>query len=195
MINEVRHVNGNSKRVQTRELIALVLLRWRSDNRVSAARVTWFVLMLGVMAALEYVSDVRFFQEVIWLVPPFAATLSILLLLPAASIAQPIPIVVGSTLGAAIGTAAAVAVHGPVFAVAAAVSTLLILSALGLYHPPGVALSMYPLLLHPGVLFPLVVVLPFTLIAVVSAAFLSRRIGSWPSYPRALRTGEEKSRV
>lgn len=180
-----------SKRIQIRELIALALVEWRSENRVSAAMVTWFVLMLGVMAGLGYVSGVRFFKDVIWLLPPFAAISSILLLLPASSIAQPIPVIVGSTLGAAMGTTASMAVHGPVYAVAAAVGTLLVLSTLRIYHPPGVSLSMYPLLLHPGVLFPLVVVFPFTLIAVTSAACLSREIGSWPAYPRPLRVAEK----
>jgi CBS-domain-containing membrane protein len=174
-----------------RELIGAALVQWRSENRVSAARVTWFVLLLGGMAGLGYISGDRFFHEVIWLVPPFAATLSILMLLPASSIAQPIPVIAGSTLGATTGTVIAMAVHGTIFAVLAAVCALLILSILRVYHPPGVALSMYPLLLHPGVLFPLAVVLPFTLLAVTSAAFMSRRISSWPAYPRPLRTTEK----
>lgn len=138
------------------------------------------------MAGLDYLSGDTFLSRFIWLVPPFAATLSILLLLPQSPIAQPIPVVVGSTLGAGIGSVAALSVHGPFFAVAVAAITLLILSRFRIYHPPGVALSMYPLLLHPGHLFSVVVVLPFTTVAVVSSALLSRRFASWPRYPLPL---------
>lgn len=46
--------------------------------------------------------------------------------------------------------------------------------------------AMVPLLVHPGKWFPLVVVLPFTVIAVCSAAVLSRLVERWPSYPNPL---------
>jgi CBS-domain-containing membrane protein len=55
------------------------------------------------------------------------------------------------------------------------------------YHPPGVALAMYPLLLRPGHWFPLEVVLPFTVAAVGSAAVLSRMVKSWHTYPKELK--------
>ncbi|MGC8541364.1 MAG: HPP family protein [Phycisphaerae bacterium] len=126
-------------------------------------------------------------HRTIWLVPPFAATLSILILLPSASIAQPIPVIAGSTLGAFLGSVSALVLHGPWFAVAVAAMTLLILSILRIYHPPGVALSMYPLLLHAGTIFPFGVVFPFTMLAVCSAAVLSRYVKSWPRYLRPLR--------
>jgi hypothetical protein len=45
---------------------------------------------------------------------------------------------------------------------------------------------MYPLLLEPGHWFPLIVVLPFTLIAAGSAALLSRQVKKWPAYPKPL---------
>jgi hypothetical protein len=45
----------------------------------------------------------------------------------------------------------------------------------GCMNPPGVALAMYPLLLHPGHWFPLSVVLPFTVIATGSAALSASR--------------------
>jgi CBS domain-containing membrane protein len=160
------------------------LIHWRSDSEVSFASILWFITMLGAMAGLDFLAGGSTLHRTIWLVPPFAATLSILVLLPSASIAQPIPVVAGSTLGATLGAGAALAVHGPFFAVIVAGMTLVMLSVLRLYHPPAVALSMYPLLLHPGILFPWAVVFPFTLAAVGSAAALSRRIKSWPAYPR-----------
>lgn len=46
----------------------------------------------------------------------------------------------------------------------------------------------YPLLFHPGNWFPLVVVLPFTVIAVCSAAILSRLVHEWPAYPKPLQS-------
>jgi CBS domain-containing membrane protein len=164
------------------------LIQWRSESRISYPAMLWFLILLGLLAGLNFFSGGSPLHHTIWLVPPFAATLSILILLPSASIAQPIPVVAGSTLGALLGSGAALAVHGPWFAVVVAGITLMTLSTLRIYHPPGVALSMYPLLLHPGVLFPLCVVLPFTFVAVCSAAWLSRRVKSWPQYPRSLET-------
>ena len=168
---------------ETQHMVRKAFSRWRSERCASPASTVWFATLLCVMAGLDYLSGDTFLHGFIWLVPPFAATLSILLLLPQSPIAQPIPVIVGSTLGAGIGNVAAMAVHGPFFAVAAAAVTLLILSRLRVYHPPGVALSMYPLLLYPGHLFPVVVVLPFTSITVMSSALLSRRFATWPRYP------------
>jgi hypothetical protein len=48
-----------------------------------------------------------------------------------------------------------------------------VLPLLRAYHPPGVALAMYPPLLHPGVWFAVQVVLPFALVAVISTALMS----------------------
>ena len=50
-------------------------------------------------------------------------------------------------------------------AILAAVLAFGIINLIHAYHPPGVALAMYPLLLQPGHWFPLSVVLPFTVIA------------------------------
>jgi HPP family len=54
--------------------------------------------MFGVLALLEF-DKVGFY-----LVPPFGATLYILVLLPDAPIAQPYALIVGSVVGASIGT-------------------------------------------------------------------------------------------
>ncbi|MDA8343945.1 MAG: HPP family protein [Thermaerobacter sp.] len=140
----------------------------------------WFVLMLALVALPDGQPGVLR----VLLVPPFAATLSIVLRLSEQDVAQPLPVVLGSTLGAAIGTVFSFSVHGPVWAVVAAVATFVLLNALRTYHPPALALSMYPLLLRPSVLFPLIPVAAFTLVAVGSAAVLSRRVAGWPTYPR-----------
>jgi CBS-domain-containing membrane protein len=178
--------------VKIRRWVCMALACWRSERRASLPNALWFVSLLAVMAGLDYLSGDRILSRCIWLVPPFAATLSILLLLPASPIAQPLPVVIGSTVGAGIGSIAAMAVHGPIFAVVAAALALLVLSALRTYHPPGVALSMYPLLLYPGHLFAIEVVLPFTLVAVGSSALLSRYVASWPRYPLPLEAPPSK---
>jgi CBS-domain-containing membrane protein len=71
-------------------------------------------------------------------------------------------------------------------AVLAAIIACLVISLMHAFHPPAVALAMYPLLFHPGNWFPLVVVLPFTVIAVSSAAILSKLVDEWPAYPKPL---------
>jgi hypothetical protein len=72
-------------------------------------------------------------------------------------------------------------------AILAAVAAFGIINLIHAYHPPGVALAMYPLPLHPGHWFPLTVVLPFTVVAAGSAALLSRLVGERPAYPKPLR--------
>jgi len=54
------------------------------------------------------------------------------------------------------------------------------------YHPPGVALAMFSPLLHPGWWFAVQVVLPFTLVAVASAALMSRLRRGQTRYPAPL---------
>jgi CBS-domain-containing membrane protein len=77
---------------------------------------------------------------------------------------------------------------GPAIAMVAALTAFVALPLLRAYHPPGVTLAMYPALLHPGVWFAVQVVLPFTLVAVISAALMSRLLRNWPQYPAPLRT-------
>jgi len=153
---------------------------WMYHGKISFGQVIWFASVLLILAWLDKTT------QLIWLVPPFAATLTILLLLPKAPIAQPIPVVAGTTLGASVGTVASLFVHGPFYAVLIAMLMLIILPICRLYHPPGVALSMYPLLLHTPVIFPIAVVLPFTLVSVISCGILSRLVRSWADYPLPL---------
>jgi len=76
---------------------------------------------------------------------------------------------------------------GPGVAMMAALTALITLPLLRAYHPPGVALAMYPPLLHSGLWFAIQVVLPFTLVTVISAALMSRLLYSRPRYPVPLR--------
>jgi CBS domain-containing membrane protein len=138
-------------------------------------------VLLGALTWLDRQTDG------IFLVPPFAATLTILIYLPDVAIAQPVAVVGGSVLGAAIGTLLSLLLgFGPGVATAAALATMIALPLLRIYHPPGIALAMYPALLHPGPWFAVEVVLPFTLAAVISSAAMSRLLSSWPRYPAAL---------
>jgi CBS-domain-containing membrane protein len=138
----------------------------------------WMAVLLGALAWLDRRHGGTF------LVPPFAATTSILLYLPQVSIAQPLPIVVGCTAGAVIGTVLSLFIgFGPGVAVLGALVALITLHLARVYHPPGVALAMYAPLLHPGLWFPVEIVLPFTLSAVISAMMMSRLLRGWPQYP------------
>lgn len=158
-----------------------IIAHWGTPHRPAGRGFLWSAILLGVLSWL----DRR--HGGIFLVPPFAATLTILIYLPTVSIAQPFAIVFGSTCGAAIGTVLGEALGaGPGVAMAAALAALVVLPLLRAYHPPGVALAMYPPLLHSGSWFALEVVLPFTLAAVISAAVMSRVLRRWPCYPAPL---------
>lgn len=149
-------------------------------TRVSTGALLWAAALLMLLAAMDRPLN----QVSIFLVPPCAAMLSILIYLPQQPVAQPLPVIAGSTLSAALGTVVAAFTHGPWAAAIVASILLFALPRAGLYHPPAIALSMYPLLLKPGPWFPLVVVLPFTILAVTTHILLSRIIPAWPRYPR-----------
>lgn len=128
-------------------------------------------VLLGALAWLGASMDGLF------LVPPFGATLAILLYLPDVEIAKPRSVICGSVVGAAIGTALTALLGADAStAVVAALAAALVLTAFRVFHPPGIALAMYPALLHPGWGFPFEVVLPFTLVAVISAPLVRRRM-------------------
>ncbi|MBN9617681.1 MAG: HPP family protein [Acidobacteriales bacterium] len=186
-----------------RNLCRCVLCSWGTTFRGNAAHYLWVLLMFAVLAGLKH-NRIGLF-----LVPPFGATLTLLLVLPEASVAQPWAVVAGSVAGAATGVLLSLVARGSVMAILAAVLAFAVMNLIRAYHPPGVALAMYPLLLHTGLWFPLDVVLPFTLAAAGSAALLSRLVRTWPAYPKPLtshdfpvnsvaasmrRTGREKSK-
>ncbi|MGH9326973.1 MAG: HPP family protein [Terriglobia bacterium] len=171
-IEWVRKWNGNG--------VSKIIRSWGTKPTFNAVGYLWFAGMFGVLAALE-ANKIG-----LYLVPPFGATLSILLLLADAAIAQSYAVILGSVAGASVGTLISLFAQGAGMAVLAAVVALGAIELLRAYHPPGVALAMYPLLLHPGHWFPILVVLPFTAIAVGSAAILSKLVGKWPTYPKPL---------
>ena len=160
-------------------LLARLLAHWGSAHYPSVPACVWMAVLLGALAWLDHAGGGVF------LVPPFAATLTILIYLPQVSIAQPLAVVCGSVAGAALGTGLSMMLgFGPGVALLAALAAMIALPLLRVFHPPGIALAMYPALLHPGPLFALDVVLPFTLAAVISAALLSRWLPGFPRYPR-----------
>ena len=163
-------------------VLVRIVARWGSSQRPALVGVIWMVVLLGILVWL----DDR--HEGLFLVPPFAATMSILLYSPSVSIAQPFAVVGGSVLGAAIGTVLSMFFgFGPGVAMMASLTVLIVLPSLRAFHPPGIALAMFPFLLHPGPWFAVRVVLPFTLAAVISSAVMSRLLSSWPRYPAPLR--------
>ena len=137
--------------------------------------------MFGVLAALQ--AD----RVGVFLVPPFGATLTILMLLPDAPIAQPYALIGGSVCGAAVGTGISLFGRGIGMTVLAMIAACVLISLIHAYHPPAVALASIPVLLQPGPWFAFLVVLPFTVVAVVSTAALSKWSRGWPEYPKPLR--------
>jgi CBS domain-containing membrane protein len=97
----------------------------------------------------------------VFLVPPFGATLTILMLLPDTPVAQPYALIVGSVCGAAVGTGISFLGSGLGMAVLAMIAAFVVISLIHAYHPPAVALAAIPVLLHQGHWFPLLVVLPY----------------------------------
>ncbi|MBW4092902.1 MAG: HPP family protein [Proteobacteria bacterium] len=155
-----------------------IVAAWGTTRRPARVGVVWMAALLGLLVWLAGRHDG------VVLVPPFVATMTILCCLPEVAIAQPFAVVAGSTLGAAIGTLVVWVLGcgaGP--AMVAALTALIVLPRAHAYHPPGVALALYPALVHPGPWFAVAVVLPFVLTAVGSAAVLSRLLRGWPRYP------------
>jgi CBS-domain-containing membrane protein len=160
-------------------LLVRMVSRWGTTQCPSILTSLWMTVLLGTLVWFDRVGNG------IFLVPPFAATLAILAYLSEVAIAQPFAVVCGSVVGAALGTGLATILGvGPGVAMLAALSAAIVLPLLRIFHPPGIALAMYPALLHPGPLFAVRVVLPFTLVAVISAAVLSRMLHGFPKYPR-----------
>jgi CBS domain-containing membrane protein len=100
---------------------------------------------------------------------------------PSVAIAQPFVVVCGSVFGTMIGTVLAQLFgSGPEVAMLAALTAAILLPLLRVLYPPGIALAMCPALLHLGSWLAVEVVLPFTLVAVISSALLSRLVSGWP---------------
>jgi CBS-domain-containing membrane protein len=160
----------------------LVIVRcWGTRPALRLSGYLWVAAMFGVLATLQAN------RIGVFLVPPFAATLTILMLLPDTPVAQPYALIVGSVCGAAVGTGASFLGNSLGTAVLAMIAAFVLISLIHAYHPPGVALASIPVLLHPGPWFPLLVVLPFTAVAVGSAAAMSKWLPGWPVYPKSFR--------
>lgn len=150
---------------------------WLYNEKIYWLKALWFAVLIILLAFLSTS------KNFIWLVPPFSATLSILILLPKSPIAQPITVIAGSVLGASLGTLASIYFHGAISAAIVASIVIILLVLLKIYHPPAIALSMYPLLLNTKLLFPFVVVLPFVSVSVLSCWLMSRSFNRWGEYP------------
>jgi CBS-domain-containing membrane protein len=149
---------------------------------VKLAVCLWATVLLGVLAWLNCECG-----GATVLLPPFAATLTILVYLPDAPVARPIAVVFGSVFGAVIGTVLSLFLGaGAGVATLAAVAAMVLLPLFRVFHPPGVALAMCPPLLHLGPWFAIEVVLPFMLAAVTTWAMISRRLRGLPRYPAPL---------
>ena len=120
-----------------------MLKSWCTLHRPDVLGCLWMAVLLGSLTWLD------FRDGGIFLISPFAATLTILIYQPNVSIAQPIAVVGGSPLGAAIGTVLSALIgFGPGVALLAALTAMIMLPLLRVFHPPGVALAMCPALLH-----------------------------------------------
>ncbi|AUW93337.1 HPP family protein [Sulfobacillus sp. hq2] len=139
----------------------------------------WFFLILGLFAAVDHLP----WRVTAFLVPPFGATLSLIVSLPQQHVSQPFPIIAGGTVGAGIGSLIALWGHGPFLAALAALVAFVILPPLGMYFPPAVAFAIFPVLIKTSPWFPFLSVFPFTVVATGSSALLSRYWKGWPSYP------------
>ena len=160
---------------------SIVVRCWGTKPTLRLTGYLWVSAMFCVLALLEAN------RIGIFLVPPFGATLTILMLLPDAPVAQPYALIAGSVCAAAVGTGFSLLGSSLVMAVLAMIAAFVVISSIHAYHPPGVALASIPVLLHTGHWFPLAVVLPFTAAAVVSAAAMSKWLRGWPEYPKSLR--------
>ena len=162
-------------------LCSSVVRCWGTRPTLRLSGYLWVAAMFGLLALLEAN------RIGIFLVPPFAATLTILMLLPEAPVAQPYALIAGSVCGAAVGTGISFVGRGLGMAVLAMISAFLVISLIHAYHPPAVALASIPVLLHTGYWFPLLVVLPFAAAAVGSTAAMSKWLHGRPIYPKSLR--------
>ena len=87
---------------------------WGTKSRLNSVGYLWLLLMFGVLAVLEH--D----RIGLYLIPPFGATLTVLLDLPEAPVAQPYALIAGSVVGASVGTLLSLFSHGSLMAIVAA---------------------------------------------------------------------------
>src|ERR1700758_1942440 len=108
-----------------------IILCWGSTCRLKSAAYLWILAMFGILALME--SN----RLGLYLIPPFAATLTIILVLPDAAVAQPYAVVAGSVVGASLGTLVSLFSGGGIsMAIVAAVLAFVAINLLHAYHPP-----------------------------------------------------------
>ena len=114
-----------------RNLYSIVVRSWGTRPTFRLSGYLWVAGMFCVLAVLQ--AD----RIGLFLVPPFGATLTILVLLPDASVAQPYALIGGSVVGAAVGTAFGFFGHGLGMAVLSMIAASVVISLIHAYHPPG----------------------------------------------------------
>src|ERR1700751_4267939 len=95
---------------------------WGTRPALRLGGYLWVAAMFGVLAALQAN------RIGVFLVPPFAATLTILMLLPDTPVAQPYALIVGSVCGAAGGTGISFFGSGLGMAVLAMIAAFVVIS-------------------------------------------------------------------
>lgn len=95
---------------------------WGTRPNLHVSGYLWVTAMFGVLAFLEAN------RIGIFLVPPFGATLTILMLLPDAAVAQPYALIAGSVGGAAVGTGVSFFGRGVALSVLAMIVAFLVFS-------------------------------------------------------------------
>jgi CBS domain-containing membrane protein len=98
-----------------RNLCFRIVRYWGTKSSFNVAEFIWILSMFGVLA---FLTDIRIG---LFLIPPFGATLTILLVIPDAPVAQPYALVAGSVVGASVGTLLSLFSHGSLMAILAAV--------------------------------------------------------------------------
>src|ERR1700747_1360664 len=94
-------------------LCSNVVRCWGTRPSLRMSGFLWVAAMFGILAVLEAN------QIGVFLVPPFGATLTILMLLPDTPVAQPYALIAGSVVAAAVGTGCGCFGSGPGIAVLA----------------------------------------------------------------------------
>src|SRR6201987_5740844 len=110
-------------------LCSIVVRCWGTRPTLRLGGYLWVAAMFGLLAALEAN------RIGVFLVPPFGATLTILMLLPETPVAQPYALIVGSVCGAAVGTGISFFGSGLVMAVVAMIAAFVVISLIHAYHP------------------------------------------------------------
>jgi CBS domain-containing membrane protein len=125
-----------------------IVRSWGTKSGLNIAEYLWILSMFGVLAGLE---DIRIG---LFLIPPFGATLTILIDLPQASVAQPYALVAGSVVGASVGTLLSLFSRGSFMAILAAVLAFGIINLIHAYHRPVSPLLCIPCCFTRAIGFP-----------------------------------------